>query len=152
MRYQASGIKPVDSTSRTNRYWWKDLFSDDELLDPVGNFRIRTYSPRMNMCEHTDSNMVTITFELPGLKRDDVAIDLLHDQLTISGESTIDQRSQGEGRYSCREIPYGEFHRCLTVPLGTRPEDLKARMEDGLLTLTYPKDPPDVKPHHILIA
>ncbi|KAF8125089.1 small heat shock protein [Boletus edulis] len=129
---------PSDST---------EISSDGELLAGA----IPTYTPRMNIYEDFDSNMVTITFELPGLKRDDVAIHLLYNELTISGQ-IMDQCPQEMGGYSCREIPYGKFHRFIKIPLGTMPEDLKARMEDGLLILTYPKFPTHAKPHRIPIA
>ncbi|KAF8550090.1 HSP20-like chaperone [Imleria badia] len=111
---------------------------------------IRSICFRMNFYEHADSNIVTTTFELPGLKREDITISLLHNKLTIAGES-LDQRPQGEGEYTTRELPYGKFFRVLTVPLGMRPEDFKARMENGLLTLTFPKDPPMQEPHRISI-
>ncbi|KAH0828089.1 HSP20-like chaperone, partial [Lanmaoa asiatica] len=113
-------------------------------LTPAGGMK-----PRMNSYEHDDStNKVTATLELPGLTRGDFTIDLLHDKLTISGECA-DQKPQGEGRYTSRELPYGKFSRVLTVPLGTR--DIKARMGNGLLTLTYPKNPPQQRPHRISV-
>ncbi|KAG6370524.1 HSP20-like chaperone [Boletus reticuloceps] len=141
--------RPRKATPSWARYS-AGIFSDDDESLAVSE-AIPTYSPRMNMYENTESNMVTITFELPGLKRDHVAIHLLHNELTIWGE-LMDQSPQGEGKYSHREIPHGKFHRSLKIPLGTRPEDLKARMEDGLLTLTYPEVPPHVEPHRIPIA
>ncbi|KNZ76803.1 Retrotransposable element Tf2 155 kDa protein type 2, partial [Termitomyces sp. J132] len=52
----------------------------------VGDLQVRE---QMDLHENTENNMVTATFELPGLKKEDVSIDIHNSRLTISGESKI---------------------------------------------------------------
>lgn len=62
---------------------------------------------------------MTATFELPGLKSEDVTINIHHNRLTVSGESAT-SNSQEEGGYQVRERRYGTFSRTLQVPFGTK--------------------------------
>lgn len=74
---------------------------------------------RMDLQENKESNTVTATFELPGLKSEDVTIDIQQNRLTVSGElsSTSSQEAAG---YAIRERHYGKFSRTLQLPVGTK--------------------------------
>jgi HSP20 family protein len=73
----------------------------------------------MDLVESKDKNEVTATFELPGLKREDVRIDAQQNRLTVSGEvKTSDERQEGD--FAVRERMYGSFSRTLQLPLGTK--------------------------------
>ncbi|KAG6370525.1 HSP20-like chaperone [Boletus reticuloceps] len=104
---------------------------------------------RLDLHESKGSNVVTATFELPGLKSEDVTIDLHHNRLIISGESAT-SNSHEEGGYAVHERRYGKFFRTLQLPFGTKPEDVTAKMEIGLLTLTFPKAT-DQQPQRVAI-
>ncbi|KAG8215558.1 small heat shock protein [Butyriboletus roseoflavus] len=108
-----------------------------------------SFRPKLDLHESKDSNTVTATFELPGLNSEDITIDLHHNRLTVSGESTTS--NSREGAYAVRERHYGRFSRTLQLPSGTRPEDVKAKMESGLLTLTFPKATLEQQPQCITI-
>jgi len=73
----------------------------------------------MNVRESEDSNTVAATFDLPGFKPEDVAIDLQQDRLTVSGGSAASNAHEGNG-YAVRERRYGKFSRSLQLPFGTR--------------------------------
>ena len=62
---------------------------------------------------------MTATFELPGLKSEDVTIDFHHNRLTVSGESSASNSHEEDG-YAVRERRYGKFSRTLQVPFGTK--------------------------------
>jgi len=66
--------------------------------------------------------------ELPGLKKDDIHVDVEDGCLTIRGErrSEID-----EGDYT--ERSYGSFYRCIELPEGAEAKSAKARFHDGIL-------------------
>ncbi|KAI0701998.1 hypothetical protein BC835DRAFT_1264152 [Cytidiella melzeri] len=87
---------------------------------------------------NTSANCMTAIFELPGLKKHDLAIKLhmcpySHvQQLTVVGRS---RPALPEGVYTVQERKFGNFYRTVVVPLDTKPEDITAKMEDGLLTL-----------------
>lgn len=71
----------------------------------------------MDVHEDQKNNAVTATFELPGLKKEDVQIDLHNNVLTVSGESRL-SNDRDENGYAVRERRYGKFSRALQVPAG----------------------------------
>jgi HSP20 family protein len=69
---------------------------------------------------HDDkANTVTATFELPGLQKEDVSIDIHNDILNVSGETKGTTERDEEG-YTLRERRYGKFSRSLSLPQGTK--------------------------------
>ncbi|KAG8214240.1 HSP20-like chaperone [Butyriboletus roseoflavus] len=122
----------------------------------------------LNLHESKDTNTVTATFELPGWTSESVSIDVHENRLTVSGESAVSV-SQEEGNYVVRERRSGKFSRTLQLPFGTKvsswtdflstldanaacqPEDVKARMENGILTITFPKASPERQAKRIAI-
>ena len=73
----------------------------------------------MDVKESNESNVMTATFELPGLKSEDIAIDLQQNRLTVSGESTTSNAVEGDS-YAVRERRSGKFSRTLQIPFGTK--------------------------------
>ncbi len=73
----------------------------------------------MDVHEDSASNTVTATFELPGLKKEDVNIDVHNNVLTISGESKISS-DRDENGYAIRERRFGRFERSLPLPQGIK--------------------------------
>ena len=74
---------------------------------------------RMDVHEDTEKNVITATFELPGLKKEDVNIDVHNNLLTVSGESKISSEREENG-YAVRERRYGKFSRSIPLPEGTK--------------------------------
>ncbi|KAG8214251.1 small heat shock protein [Butyriboletus roseoflavus] len=108
------------------------------------------FRPRLDVHESKDTNTVTATFELPGWTTESVSIDVHQNRLTVSGESTSSD-VQEEGSYVVRERRSGKFSRTLQLPFGTKPEDVKAKMENGVLTITFPKTSPEQQAKRITI-
>ena len=71
----------------------------------------------MDLHENTDSNIVTATFELPGLSKENIQIDVHNGRVTISGESQISSDHEESG-YVVRERRYGKLSRTLQLPRG----------------------------------
>ncbi|KAF8550096.1 small heat shock protein [Imleria badia] len=114
------------------------------------NKYLNLFRPIMDVNESKDANTVTATFELPGSTPEDVSIDLQQNRLTVSGESTVSNTHEGEG-YVVRERRYGKFSRTLQLPFGTKAEDVKAKLENGLLTVTFPRATPEQQLQRIAI-
>ena len=74
---------------------------------------------RMDVHEDTKNNTITAMFELPGLKKEDVNIDVHNNLLTVSGESKISSDREETG-YAVRERRYGRFSRSIPLPDGTK--------------------------------
>ncbi|KAG2129508.1 HSP20-like chaperone [Suillus bovinus] len=138
----------------------------DKLFDDAFNARLRPFPnhegstvltrrdrafPRMDLHENTETKTVTATFELPGLKQEDVNVEVHGNRLTIFGES---KRSENydKGGYVVQERSYGKFSRTLQIPQGIKAEDVHAMMEDGVLTVSFPKAGRDQQPQRVTIA
>lgn len=104
----------------------------------------------MNIHESPETNLVTATVELPGLKKEDVQIDVQNNRLIISGEVTNSKEVNEEG-YLLRERFSGHFSRTIPLPAGTQPADVKAALEHGVLSITFPKTSPEQEPKKISI-
>jgi HSP20 family protein len=84
----------------------------------------------------TDSQYV-VRAELPGLKPDDVQIEVTEDGLTLSGERTF-ERDLDKGGIHRTEIRYGRFYRVIPLPDGASVDQAKAKFENGVLEVTVP--------------
>lgn len=74
----------------------------------------------MDVHENAETNTVSATFDLPGLKPEEVSIDVNQDRLTISGETSSQQQQRDERGYTVRERSWGKFSRTLMLPGGTK--------------------------------
>lgn len=73
----------------------------------------------MDLHEDKEKNLVTASFELPGLKKEDIAIDMHNGRLTVAAESTISSEHEEAG-YAVRERRFGKFSRTLQLPQGVK--------------------------------
>jgi HSP20 family protein len=73
----------------------------------------------MDLIEKKDSNEVTALFDLPGMKPEDIKVDVQQNRLTVSGEMGAEDQRQ-EGDYAVHERTYGKFSRTLQLPMGTK--------------------------------
>lgn len=78
---------------------------------------------------------------VPGIKSDELNIQVLEDVLRIEGEyrqgSAVDKAE--ESNYLVRELPQGSFTRALRLPAPIDAEHVEAEVTDGVLTLRLPK-------------
>ncbi|KAF9494789.1 small heat shock protein [Pleurotus eryngii] len=107
--------------------------------------------PRMDLHEDTQQNAVTASFELPGFKKEDVNVDVHNGRLIVSAESNTSAENKADG-YAVRERRFGKFSRTLQLPQGIKDENIKASMQDGVLTVTFPKSAPELAPKKINIS
>lgn len=133
---------PRNGESRQVARTWDQLFND--LWENAFSTWERPWSDRPNALARPamdvveNDNAVTIRVDVPGLKPDDLNIEIEGDMLTISGEmgDTIEQ--EGE-RYHYRERVTGSFKRMLRLPDTIDTEHVDANIEHGVLTLSLPK-------------
>ena len=71
------------------------------------------------MHEDKEKNLVTATFELPGINKENVHIDVQNNVLTVSGESKFES-DRDENGYVVRERRFGRFSRSLPIPQGLK--------------------------------
>jgi len=83
-------------------------------------------------------NAYYMDLELPGMKKEDINIELSGNILKVSGEYKKDKEVKGKNYYRC-EIREGSFSRSFTIPEEVKEEDIKAKFKNGILTLQFPK-------------
>lgn len=118
-----------------------DVFED---FDRIVNSLVRpTYArtvgfqPSCDISETKDHYMVS--FDMPGVKRDDIKIEVQGNELVISGERHRDLRDTN-GESSLRhERVYGKFERTFTLPTSINVDRIEAHYEDGVLNVALPK-------------
>jgi len=76
--------------------------------------------------------------ELPGIKPQDVDIEVTEGVLTIKGERRMEQEKQDEG-WLVRESSYGSFQRSIALPESVDPASITADFRDGVLEMVVPK-------------
>jgi HSP20 family protein len=99
----------------------------------------RTWQPQVEIFEN-DGELV-VRAELPGLKKEDVKVELTDEGLTIEGERRSEHEENDEGYYRS-EFSYGSFRRRVPLPEGANPDDATAKFHDGVLEVTMPARKP----------
>ena len=92
----------------------------------------REHTLGINVREEDDAYVLSAL--VPGLKSEDLNIQVLEDVLRIEGEY-----KQDENEYVLRELPNGSFTRTLRLPVAIEAESVEAKIADGVLTLRLPK-------------
>jgi HSP20 family protein len=94
--------------------------------------------PAMDVIE-SDKDL-TIRVDLPGLKPDDVKVEVEDNILTVSGEVGDTVEKEGD-RYHYRERSYGAFQRSVRLPGSVDTDKVDATFENGVLNIILPKLP-----------
>lgn len=85
----------------------------------------------------TDGSVI-VTLELPGVEKGDIEITSADDDLSVKAKRTAGpERDESVQR---RELPYDLFKRTVKLPSGVKSEQAKAALNNGLLTITLPKE------------
>ncbi|MRI84211.1 MAG: heat-shock protein Hsp20 [Nitratiruptor sp.] len=88
--------------------------------------------------EKEDEKAYYLEIDLPGVKKEDINIEIQDNVLIISGERKFKKEEQDKG-YKRVESFFGKFERRFTLPPDADVEKIEAKMEDGVLKLTIPK-------------
>jgi HSP20 family molecular chaperone IbpA len=83
-------------------------------------------------------NRFVVCAELPGVRREDVQIEIRSGKLTIQGERRPRQAEQATPQFRRSERAYGHFHRVIALPDGADDDAASASMQDGVLEVTVP--------------
>jgi HSP20 family protein len=103
-----------------------------DLMDDGGE---RTWRLSIDV-ERDDGNLV-VRADVPGVKPEDVNIEVQDDVLTVSAEHS-ESREQKEKHFLRRERRYGSFTRSIALPPGVDPQQIKAVTRNGVVEITVP--------------
>ena len=93
------------------------------------------WMPQVDVFERNGRLITKI--DLPGMKKDDIKVEVSDGQLLISGERRMESEATEEQFYRC-EREYGSFYRSVPLPEGAKLEDVQATFADGVLEVSVP--------------
>jgi len=125
-----------------------DRLLEDAVVMPRGGDGQSMGGPALNVYEEGDQ--LTVEAQLPGLKPEDLDINVEQGVLTISGQTTTDEERK-ERNYLVREHRTGRFSRSLRLPATYDSEGCTASFGLGVLKLAFPKSEA-AKPRRIQIG
>jgi HSP20 family protein len=107
-------------------------------MAPVLSVEVPTYSPAFEVKETTDG--FVFKADVPGIKEQDVEVNIAGNRLTISGKREAEKEDKNETYYAY-ERSFGSFTRTFTLPDQTDATHIKAELKNGELTVVVPKTP-----------
>jgi HSP20 family protein len=131
----------------------RSLFPLDEMEQWFGDFfrrpffgppwfpqirfpRMGEVSPAVDLFE--EGNDVVVKAEIPGVKKEDLDVNISGDTITISGEKKTEEKVERKDFYHL-ERSVGSFTRKFRIPVGTQTDKAKASFKDGVLEIRIPK-------------
>lgn len=116
----------------------REMLGMDPFGELAGGFpaMARGFMPNLEVRETKDSYVICA--DLPGLTEENLNVDVTGNRLTISGKREEEQRDEGD-RYWAYERSFGSFTRSFVLPEGTQPEQIDARLNNGVLEVRIPK-------------
>ena len=123
---------------------FKDIRKSFDLLNAMMNTvpaqgeegALMAFVPAVNSREDDDAYYVEV--DLPGIKKDDIDINIEDNILTISGERKVKDEVKEDDYYKV-ESKYGKFSRSFTLPEKVDEDNIKAESKDGVLEVVIPK-------------
>ena len=119
---------------------FRDFYDDSEAKESY-------WMPSVDITE--DDDKLTLAAEIPGVKKEDVKINLNNGVLTIEGEKKQTTEEKAENSYRSERY-YGKFSRSFNLTSEIDAEQIKADYDSGILKITLPKSE-KVKPRQITI-
>ena len=123
-----------------------DRLFDDAFTRPL-SLRDAWSVPAIDMYQTDDE--IVVKAALPGIKADEVQINITGEVLTLKGEMKHEEEKK-EKAWHMREQRWGSFERSVVLPTDVVSDKAKAEFENGILTITLPKAE-EVKPKIINI-
>ena len=138
-------------------YWQSRRRSSPDLFDEIGRFfdeivgggrstvpsvadetgQLTTFAPFYDIEEADDHYSLNV--DLPGVKPEDIKIDVNNNMLTISAERKRESRGGDKGKEQSYSRSYGFFQRSFALPPSVDSDQIEANYEDGVLKLWIPK-------------
>ena len=122
------------------RAWITPSWGSRRLSTPVRG-ATGFWAPDIEMYQRNDE--LVVRADLPGLKKEDVKIDVTDNAVTIQGERRQEEETERGGIYRS-ERRYGSFSRTIPLPEGAITEQAKATFNHGVLEITMPAPPDQV--------
>ncbi|MGC2638399.1 MAG: Hsp20/alpha crystallin family protein [Acidobacteriaceae bacterium] len=123
------------------------LFQEYGRNQAEGDVATAAFVPPVDIYE--DQHHIILSLEVPGMKQEDLDIQLENNVLTVKGERKF-EKEQKEENFHRIERRYGSFYRSFTIPNTVNPEGVKASYDAGVLKLELEKRA-EAKPKQIKV-
>jgi len=115
-----------------------DRVFEESFVKPSRAFTLFGEGGQLPIDMYLTPNEVVVKASLPGVKPQDVDINIADDTLTIKGKTNGSEEVTGED-YLYREHHHGSFVRSITMPQALQTDKAEATADDGILTITIPR-------------
>jgi len=125
------------------------LLADYRTRSPFGEEEMAqgAWIPAVDIYETKES--IVLNVELPGVTKEDIALEVKDSTLTIKGEKKLEKNVKEEN-FHRMERTYGAFTRAFTLPSTVQQDKVKAKFRDGILEIMLPKAE-EAKPKQIKV-
>jgi HSP20 family protein len=113
-----------------------------------GGLQTEEWVPTVDV-QQCNGNLV-VSAELPGLKKEEVKVELTDDALVIEGERKREHKEDHDGFHRW-ERSYGHFYRSIPLPEGAKTDQAKAELQEGVLKVSVPVPEMKKKSRRVLI-
>jgi HSP20 family protein len=107
----------------------------DHMLEELTDGRERGWAPAIDVVR--DNGNLVVRADVPGIKPDEIKIEIENDILTVSGAHE-EHKETKDRDFLRRERRYGSFTRTLALPPGVEAKKIKAKTHDGVVEVTIP--------------
>jgi HSP20 family protein len=107
----------------------------DRMFDDLTDGRERAWAPAVDV--ERDNGNIVVRADVPGIKPEEVKIEVEDDILTVSGEHE-ERREEKDKHFLRRERRYGSFSRSMALPPGVEAKKIKANTHNGVVEVTIP--------------
>lgn len=130
-----------DSIHQELNNFLRDTFMASAFANPLNIKKMTNWRPAIEVKQNDKNYKVKV--QLPGIKKDDIQVELDNDFLTITAEIQEDKEEKDEEekneRYHTSEFRYGKYQRTISFDAPIKTDESTAEYKDGLLTITIPK-------------
>jgi HSP20 family protein len=119
----------------------------DKMFSRVPFFGTTEFQfPLVNLYDARD--VLYVVAEIPGVPKENIEINYQDGALTITGKREF--KRYGQSELLRQEQPEGDFEKIIRIPMSIKSNEIKAKFEDGMLTVSLPKTE-EAKPRQIAV-
>ncbi|MCS7150033.1 MAG: Hsp20/alpha crystallin family protein [Caldimicrobium sp.] len=131
--------RPLQELRKEMDRIWQEFFGKTYLPE---RFEVVEWAPAVDVSETEDA--IIVKADLPGVKPEDIEINIVDNVLTLKGEKKREVEEKKENFYRVERF-YGSFMRAIQLPTEVEIEKVKAQYKDGVLKVCLPKKPEEKK-------
>lgn len=127
--------RPLQELRKEMDRIWQEFFGKTYFPE---RYEVVEWAPAVDVSETEDA--VIVKADLPGVKPEDIEINIVDNVLTLKGEKKREVEEKKENYYRVERF-YGSFMRAIQLPTEVEIEKVKAQYKDGVLKISLPKKP-----------